>query len=54
MRVRFCAAMIALVMLTGAAAPPDMAAIFGAREGLVDLSLSPGGTKIAFVSPAAG
>jgi dipeptidyl aminopeptidase/acylaminoacyl peptidase len=54
MRVRFGAAIIALVMLTGAAAPPDMAAIFGAREGLTDLSLSPDGTKIAFVSPAAG
>ncbi|MEA3038150.1 MAG: hypothetical protein QOE79_663 [Sphingomonadales bacterium] len=38
-----------------AAAPPgDPATLFGAREGVEDISLSPSGTKIAFIAPARG
>jgi acetyl esterase/lipase len=52
-KVKLCAAGAAFMLLT-AAAEPDMAARFGAREGLTDVSLSPDGTKVAFVSPTAG
>jgi dienelactone hydrolase len=37
-----------------ASAPADPAVVFGAREGIQDISLSPGGTKVAFVSPGPG
>jgi dipeptidyl aminopeptidase/acylaminoacyl peptidase len=50
-------ALVALVLLTGAGNPPetvDMAARFGAREDVADLSLSPDGTKVAFIAPRAG
>lgn len=32
----------------------DAAALFGAREGVQQISLSPGGTRIAFIAPAKG
>jgi dipeptidyl aminopeptidase/acylaminoacyl peptidase len=32
----------------------DPAALFGAREGVEDISLSPSGTRIAFIAPARG
>ncbi|MDB5689352.1 MAG: peptidase prolyl oligopeptidase active site domain protein [Sphingomonas bacterium] len=54
MRAGMHVALAALILSTGAANPPDMAARFGAREGLTDVSLSPDGTKIAFVSPTVG
>lgn len=37
-----------------AAAAPDTAAMFGAREDVQQISLSPSGTKIAFVAPGSG
>ena len=42
---------------TPAAAPAqtaDSATLFGAREGVQDASLSPGGTKVAFIAPMKG
>jgi len=47
-------ALVALVLLTAASEPPDMAARFGAREDVADLSLSPDGTKVAFIAPGPG
>jgi dipeptidyl aminopeptidase/acylaminoacyl peptidase len=37
-----------------AAAPADPAISFGARESIENISLSPGGTKVAFVAPGKG
>src|SRR3954469_17944862 len=37
-----------------AAAPGDPAILFGAREGVENISLSPGGTRIAFIAPGPG
>jgi dipeptidyl aminopeptidase/acylaminoacyl peptidase len=39
---------------TSAKAPADPAAMFGAREDVQQISLSPSGTKIAFVAPGPG
>jgi dienelactone hydrolase len=36
------------------APPPDLAAAFGARESLADISLSPDGQTLAFIVPAKG
>jgi dienelactone hydrolase len=45
----------ALLMLAGAAgAPADLAAAFGAREGVREVSLSPDGSHIAFMGPLEG
>jgi dipeptidyl aminopeptidase/acylaminoacyl peptidase len=41
-----------LPMATHAETPAETAAAFGAREGVEQLSLSPDGTKIAFLAPA--
>jgi dipeptidyl aminopeptidase/acylaminoacyl peptidase len=38
----------------GAAPSLDAAALFGARAGVQDASLSPGGTKVAFIAPTKG
>ena len=50
------AAMAALVLGTGAARgePDKLAIAFGARENIENGSLSPDGTKLAFVSPSKG
>ena len=53
---------VALLAATAAAAAPaaqpapaaDAAALFGAREGVQNISLSPGGTKVAFLAPGNG
>jgi len=51
---RFCIALAAIVMLPGQAAPADPSAAFGARPATEDISLSPGGTKVAFIAPGRG
>jgi dipeptidyl aminopeptidase/acylaminoacyl peptidase len=54
---RILAAAVALVMLCAADAPPqgyDAAAAFGAREAIANASLSPDGTKLAFIAPTKG
>ena len=38
----------------GTAPSLDAATLFGAREGVQDASLSPGGTKVAFIAPTKG
>jgi dipeptidyl aminopeptidase/acylaminoacyl peptidase len=56
------AALAALALLPGAAAPAgappapavDPAARFGARPGIEDISLSPSGSKVAFIAPGPG
>jgi dienelactone hydrolase len=40
--------------MVAAGAPTDLAAAFGAREGVRELSLSPDGTQVAFVGPLEG
>ncbi|MEA3065010.1 MAG: hypothetical protein QOJ27_1456 [Sphingomonadales bacterium] len=45
---------IALLVLVGAGAPADPPAAFGVRERVLDISMSPGGTKIAFITPGPG
>ncbi|HYE29522.1 MAG TPA: S9 family peptidase [Allosphingosinicella sp.] len=47
-------AALALLFLVAAAPPDDPPAAFGAREGVLDVALSPSGEKIAFIAPAAG
>ena len=63
---RFCIALAALAVLPVASAPAAPAApaaaaaslepavAFGARPGIEQISLSPGGTKVAFIAPGAG
>src|SRR3982750_4906844 len=60
---RFYAAASVAALLGVAAAPTaaqapaaagDPAILFGAREGVEDISLSPGGTRIAFLAPGPG
>ena len=43
-----------LMMLAAAAGPGDLAAAFGAREGVREVSLSPDGSQIAFMAPLEG
>jgi dipeptidyl aminopeptidase/acylaminoacyl peptidase len=50
----FALAPLALLLLVGAGAPADPPAAFGARERVLDISMSPGGTKIAFITPGPG
>ncbi|MEO7178496.1 MAG: S9 family peptidase [Allosphingosinicella sp.] len=45
---------LALLFLVGAGAPADPPAAFGAREHVLDASLSPSGRKFAFISPGPG
>lgn len=47
-------AALAVIFLVGAAPPADPPAAFGAREGVLDIALSPGGGKIAFIAPGKG
>lgn len=54
MSARFIAAGLALLIATGAAAEPDLAAAFGARPELQNVSLSPDGSTLAFVVPIRG
>src|SRR5690349_23088108 len=45
---------LALLFLVGAGPPADPPAAFGAREHVLDASLSPSGRKLAFISPGPG
>lgn len=51
---RIVAAPIALLALCAAAPPADPAVAFGARPGIVHISLSPSGRRVAFVAPGEG
>jgi acetyl esterase/lipase len=51
---RICFALAAIVMLPAANAPADPVIAFGARPGIEHISLSPSGTKIAFIAPGPG
>jgi acetyl esterase/lipase len=50
----FLLAATALALLPAAAPPGDPAAAFGAREAVQQISLSPSGTKLAFIAPGRG
>jgi dienelactone hydrolase len=50
----FLLAATALVLLPAAAPPADPAAVFGAREAIQQISLSPSGSRIAFIAPGQG
>jgi acetyl esterase/lipase len=50
----FLLAATALVLLPAAAPPADPAAVFGAREAIQQISLSPSGTRLAFIAPGQG
>src|SRR5688572_5531275 len=54
MIARILTALGALFLLSAAAAPADPYAAFGARPAVEDISLSPSGTKIAFITPGPG
>ncbi len=55
MSAKILAAVAAIVLAaTGAAAQPDLAAAFGARPQLENVSLSPDGTKLAYIMPTTG
>lgn len=55
MKRLFLAALLGLSCIASAAsAQPDAAAIFGAREGVEDASLSPNGRKVAYLAPLQG
>ncbi|WP_243395563.1 hypothetical protein [Sphingomonas oleivorans] len=54
MKYRLVVAVAALFMLSAADMPKDSATVFGVREGAAQVSLSPDGSKIAFIAPAAG
>jgi dipeptidyl aminopeptidase/acylaminoacyl peptidase len=51
---RILAALCALALLPAAGPPADPPAAFGARPGVESISLSPQGTKIAFIAPGPG
>ena len=51
---RFFVALSAAVLLPAAAPPADPAKVFGSRESILDVSLSPSGRKIAFIAPGPG
>jgi dipeptidyl aminopeptidase/acylaminoacyl peptidase len=46
--------LFALLATAAAAQAPDLAARFGAREAVVDMSISPDGTRVAYLVPAKG
>jgi dienelactone hydrolase len=48
------ASLVASFFLVAAAPPADTSAAFGAREGVLDVALSPSGAKIAFIAPGPG
>jgi dipeptidyl aminopeptidase/acylaminoacyl peptidase len=50
----FAVAPLALLLLVGAGPPADPPAAFGVRERVLDISMSPGGSKIAFITPGPG
>ena len=47
-------ALSAVFLLAAAAPATDPAAVFGAREAIQDISLSPSGNRIAFIAPGPG
>jgi dipeptidyl aminopeptidase/acylaminoacyl peptidase len=47
-------ALVALPLLVAAGPPDDPPAAFGAREGVLDVALSPSGEKVAFIAPGPG
>ena len=49
---RYAAALAATLMGTTAATAADLADIFGTRDSVKQISLSPDGTKIAYIAPA--
>lgn len=51
---RFFVAVSAAVLLPAAAPPADPAKVFGSRESILDISLSPSGKKLAFIAPGPG
>jgi acetyl esterase/lipase len=51
---RMWIALAAIVMLPAASAPADPVAAFGARPGIEHISLSPNGTRLAFIAPGPG
>ncbi|KQX19581.1 MULTISPECIES: S9 family peptidase [unclassified Sphingomonas] len=53
MTVRFIAAVLALAA-TGASAQTDLATAFGAREQIEQISLSPDGSRLAYIVPTKG
>jgi acetyl esterase/lipase len=53
-RVMFAVVLSMPAMLALAEAPFDAASAFGARESVADLSLSPDGMSVAYISPNAG
>ena len=54
MIARILTALGAFFLLSAAAAPADPYAAFGARPAVEDISLSPSGTKVAFIAPGPG
>jgi acetyl esterase/lipase len=50
----FALAALAFTFPVAAAPPADPPAAFGVRERVLDISMSPGGTKIAFITPGPG
>jgi hypothetical protein len=50
----FSLAASAFLFLVNAAPPADPPAAFGAREGVLDVALSPSGDKVAFIAPGPG
>lgn len=51
---RIAGCVVVMAMLVAADAPKDSAIAFGAREAVQEISLSPDGTKIAYLAPGAG
>ena len=55
LRAAMLAALVVVPVLSaGAETPAEIAAAFGAREGAEDVSLSPDGTKLAYIAPGTG
>ena len=51
---QLCVAAAGVLFLVAASPPADPAAAFGAREAVLDVALSPAGTKVAFIAPGPG
>ncbi len=51
---RYSLAALSLLVLVGAGPPADPPKAFGAREGVLDVALSPSGRKVAFITPGPG
>jgi hypothetical protein len=52
--LRLAATACVLLPIAAAAAAADPAELFGAREGVLDISLSPSGNKLAYLAPGPG